>query len=122
METPQINAEIAPESQEASGDQEARCTCNDAYATALCPIHFSPEAVAQMKSQEVMVITDADMVEGQVRRWEGYAFTCRSCGQDAIMFNMKHCGNCGTKVQLQSDLFTAQIRALQERIKNGRLQ
>lgn len=93
------------------------CNCNDPYKTEVCPVHFSE--VQKDLTSRAMIITDADMVSNDVRSWSGFTYTCQKCGADSIMYMMKHCGNCGTPVLLQSQKLTLHINNIQEKMKDG---
>ena len=95
------------------------CTCNDEFATTYCPIHPPEPVTSRTKpltygATDKIIVTDNDMSEVGYGRFEGYIFTCPSCGLDAIMVNPtmgKFCTNCGVGVEIRSKTVTEIGRA-----------
>lgn len=99
-------------------EESALCNCNDPYKTEVCPVHC--KEVKEDLTSKSMVITDANLVSGDIRSWSGYTFTCQKCGADSIMYMMKFCGNCGTPAIIQSQKLTLHINKIQEKMRDGR--
>lgn len=96
-------------------DATKKCNCNDEFKTETCPIHYNNDV--DKFNKEVVVISDDNMVEEQIRQWAGYAYYCPRCGEASILDIMKYCGNCGVGIVLQSAKLTAFINELTERNK-----
>lgn len=93
------------------------CTCTNKHVTELCPVHC--KMMHEPPENRPVVITDAELVDGDTRQWAGFCFNCPRCGTPAIMQFMKHCGECGAKIIIQSDKVTSYVRKLQENYNNG---
>lgn len=98
-------------------EPEIRCTCNDPYVTEVCPVHT--RILHEPAENRPAVVTDMELVEGDTRQWAGFCFNCPRCGTPAIMSFMKHCGECGSKIIIQSDKVTSFVRQLQEKYNAG---
>ena len=101
--------------------KEEICTCDEEFATTFCPVH-PPEESSSDKvdygESDILIITDNDMSKQGYGHFEGYIFTCPSCGLDAIMVNPtmgKSCTNCRRKVEVRSATITAKIRSLSKK-------
>jgi hypothetical protein len=91
---------------------ESVCNCEDVYRTTLCPIHDVDKAIAYNN-----IITDEDLVEGEIRKWTGMCFKCKKCGQESVMDFSKFCGNCGAEVRIQSVKLTAVMNEMSAKVR-----
>lgn len=92
--------------------KEPICNCNDEFKTEACPVHNKG-----LKVETNAIITDADLVLEQYRRWEGLVFKCPKCKEESIMDFHKFCSNCGTEVIIKSKILTDVINKLTQENK-----
>lgn len=95
---------------------EKRCTCDDKWQTKVCPVCFKDH---DENHENVVVVTDDNIVPEKIRQWTGYAYKCPKCGQETILHLMKYCGNCGVGLIIKSAELTSFINKLNESNKGG---
>jgi len=69
--------------------------------------------------KNVIILTDEDLISPKPVQWVGMGFRCKDCGSFAVLHYMKHCGECGAVVSVQSRAATEYVDNLQEKY-NGK--
>ena len=106
----------------ASEEKELVCTCEDEFATSLCPVHdvefVNSQSPQTVYDPGVMVLTDFDILSHTPVSWSGHPFKCQNeeCGEPILHF-MKHCPICGRPVKVQSEIQTRFLRELQRKMR-----
>ncbi len=118
----ELTVDTPPEEVTMDNRAELVCTCNDEFATDVCPTH--PNAIPTTETpafrfvedeEEVYIVTDEHVSPELWVRWEGWVFNCPICKAPSIMVNKdmnNRCVNpaCGVKVKVNSKIVTDYIR------------
>lgn len=107
----------------AKDKEEPVCTCDDEFATELCPVHdsefISDKAPQTVYEPGLMVLTDFDLLSYVPVSWTGHPFKCQNeeCNEPVLHF-MKYCPSCGRRMKVESETQTRYLRELQEKMRN----
>lgn len=90
------------------------CTCNDEFATVVCPVHHEAKSKVE---EEILIVTDDQLISNEMGVYRGYIFMCPGCGEPGIMANDalgKSCTKCKRDVLIRSKIVTETIRKIEK--------
>ncbi len=103
-----------PENTEKDVEIAPDCTCNDEFATVVCPVHHIKVSTVE---EETLTITDEQLVSNEMGSWRGYIFMCPICSKPGIMANPalgERCACCGRRILIKSKVVTGVIRKIEK--------
>lgn len=90
------------------------CTCDDEFATVVCPVHHEAKSKVE---EETLIVTDEQLISKEMGTWRGFVFMCLNCSKPGIMANPalgNRCACCGRKILIKSKVVTEVIRKIEK--------